>query len=151
MIESAVAKAPDVESLEDDPFLNAFFLQLTKTNEARRCINYLFKQKCERIDLSFLTMKNMQKIYLKYAEQHENELEELKASIKEKSVFKQIGNFFRKKDDKDDDSRPSTSSRATDTDSRGTEIKNATLTSKQLKFLKSMFSSLMDIADAIMS
>ena len=57
--------------------LNAFFLQLTKTNEARRCINYLFKYKCERIDLSFLTMKNLQKIYLKYVEVYDQELEKL--------------------------------------------------------------------------
>jgi hypothetical protein len=71
LIEREIALAPDVATLEESPFLNAFFQQLTKTNEARRCINYLFKYKCERIDLSFLTMKNLQKIYLKYAEIHD--------------------------------------------------------------------------------
>ena len=77
LIERAVSLAPDVQSLEDSPILNAFFLQLTKTNDARRCINYLFKYKCERIDLSFLTMKNLYKIYIRYLEIFEQEQEKL--------------------------------------------------------------------------
>ena len=43
-----------------------FFLKLTEGNEARRCLHYLFRIKCERIDTSFFTVKNLQKTYLRY-------------------------------------------------------------------------------------
>ena len=41
-------------------------MKLTETNEARRALHYLFRVKCERIDTSFFTVKNLQKTYLRY-------------------------------------------------------------------------------------
>ena len=43
-------------------------MRLTETNEARRCLHHLFRVKCERIDTSFFTVKNLQKTYLRYKE-----------------------------------------------------------------------------------
>ena len=43
-------------------------MKLTETNEARRCLHYLFRVKCERIDTSFFTVKNLQKTFLRYQE-----------------------------------------------------------------------------------
>ena len=45
-------------------------MKLTETNEARRCLHYLFRVKCERIDTSFFTVKNLQKTYLRYQDIH---------------------------------------------------------------------------------
>ena len=59
-------KCATVDDLQDSKLLSAFFYQLTLTGESRRCVNYLFKSKCERIDVSYLTMKNMKKVYNKY-------------------------------------------------------------------------------------
>ena len=52
----------------ENKILLKFFKQLTETNEARRCLHYLFRLKVERIDTSFFTVKNLQKIYKKYIE-----------------------------------------------------------------------------------
>jgi hypothetical protein len=51
-----------------NPLLLKLFNKLTETNEARRCLHYLFRVKCERIDTSFFTVKNLQKTYQKYKE-----------------------------------------------------------------------------------
>lgn len=78
-----VDRAETLDDLQDNPLLASWFRQLTLSNEARRCINYLFKAKCERIDLSFLTMKNLKKVYLKYEEIHQIEMaEKAKKKIK---------------------------------------------------------------------
>lgn len=54
----------------NDPLLHKFFMKLTESNEARRCLHYLFRVKCERIDTSFFTVKNLQKTYLRYQDIH---------------------------------------------------------------------------------
>jgi hypothetical protein len=141
----------DVSALEESPLLNAFFQQLTKTNEARRCINYLFKYKCERIDLSFLTMKNLQKIYLKYAEIHDQEekkareKEALLNQLNKRTMLKKIGAFFSSKNKTEE-----LGQQTMPIESKDEESKSSALTQKHIKFLKSMFSSLMNIAEAIM-
>ena len=65
--------------------LNKFFMKLTEGNEARRCLHYLFRVKCERIDTSFFTVKNLQKIYLRYRETYKSSLG--KAGEESKDVF----------------------------------------------------------------
>ena len=35
-------------------------------------MHYLFRVKCERIDTSFFTVKNLQKIYLRYRETYKS-------------------------------------------------------------------------------
>lgn len=62
-IKQVIDEANSVEEIKNSPLLLRFFIQLTKTNEARRCLHYLFRVKCERIDTSFFTVKNLQKIY----------------------------------------------------------------------------------------
>ena len=54
----------------ESPLLLKFFMKLTEGNEARRCLHYLFRIKCERIDTSFFTVKNLQKTYLRYRDIH---------------------------------------------------------------------------------
>ena len=54
----------------ESPLLNKFFMKLTEGNEARRCLHYLFRVKCERIDTSFFTVKNLQKTYLRYRDHY---------------------------------------------------------------------------------
>ena len=49
------------------PLLHMLFTKLTESNDARRCLHYLFRSKCERIDTSFLTAKNLQKTYQRYS------------------------------------------------------------------------------------
>ena len=50
----------------DSPLLLKFFVKLTEGNEARQCLHYLFRAKCERIDTNFFTVKNLQRTYLRY-------------------------------------------------------------------------------------
>ena len=57
-----------VEEVIHNPLLLKFFMQLTKSNEALRCLHYLFRVKCERIDTSFFTVKNLQRTYQRYKE-----------------------------------------------------------------------------------
>ena len=72
-----------MEEVINSPLLLKFFMRLTETNEARRCLHHLFRVKCERIDTSFFTVKNLQKTYLRYKEmaQGASATEENKASI----------------------------------------------------------------------
>ena len=61
----------------------------------------MFKQKCERIDINHLTMKNLQRVYLRYVEAYEQELERLAKEkqilLAQKGMFKKIGAFFSSK------------------------------------------------------
>ena len=65
-ISQIVARSSTIDEIMNDPILIKFFQQLTESNEARRCLHYLFRVKCERIDTSFFTVKNLQKIYRKF-------------------------------------------------------------------------------------
>ena len=55
-----------VEEVISHPLLHKFFEQLKMTNESRLCLHYLFRVKCERIDTSFFTVKNLLKTYNRY-------------------------------------------------------------------------------------
>ena len=65
-IKKVIDGAQSVQEVIDHPLLLKFFIKLTEGNEARRCLHYLFRIKCERIDTSFFTVKNLQKTYLRY-------------------------------------------------------------------------------------
>ena len=69
-IKQLIDRAQTPEDVVNDPLLHKFFMKLTETNEARRCLHYLFRVKCERIDTSFFTVKNLQKTYLRYQDVH---------------------------------------------------------------------------------
>lgn len=66
-----IDKAQSVEEVFRSPLLHKFFAKLIESNEARRALHYLFRGKCERIDTSFFTVKNLQKTYLRYKDIHE--------------------------------------------------------------------------------
>ena len=65
-IKKIIDKAQSIQEVMENPLLLKFFIKLTEGNEARRCLHYLFRIKCERIDTSFFTVKNLQKTYLRY-------------------------------------------------------------------------------------
>ena len=67
-IKQVIDQARSVDDVIKNPLLLKFFMKLTETNEARRCLHHLFRVKCERIDTSFFTVKNLQKTYLRYKE-----------------------------------------------------------------------------------
>ena len=67
-VHQMVKSAGKIDELFTNPLLHNWFSQTTKTNEARRCLHYLFKIKCERIDTFFFTVKNIYRIYLRYDE-----------------------------------------------------------------------------------
>ena len=69
-IKTVIDQANSYEEIFYNPLLFKLFESLTKTNEARRCLHYLFRVKCERIDTSFFTVKNLQKTYQKYKDIH---------------------------------------------------------------------------------
>ena len=58
-IKQIIDQAQSLDEVINNPLLSKFFRQLTGTNEARRCLHYLFRVKCERIDTSFFTVKNL--------------------------------------------------------------------------------------------
>lgn len=64
LITNAIEAASDANSLATSPVLTSWFGALTNSEEAKQCVAYLFKNKCERIDQNFLSMKNLQKVYL---------------------------------------------------------------------------------------
>ena len=65
-IKKIIDKTQSIQEVMEHPLLLKFFIKLTEGNEARRCLHYLFRIKCERIDTSFFTVKNLQKTYLRY-------------------------------------------------------------------------------------
>lgn len=65
-IQQVIEKANTVEDVIKSPLLHKFFAKLTESNESRRALHYLFRSKCERIDTSFFTVKNLQKTYQRY-------------------------------------------------------------------------------------
>ena len=67
-IKQVIQKAESVNDVINNKLLHKFFSKLIATNEARRTIHYLFRAKCERIDTSFFTVKNLLKIYDRYKE-----------------------------------------------------------------------------------
>ena len=67
-IKQVIDKAQSVDDVVNNKLLLKFFNKLTNTNEARRTIHYLFRAKCEKIDTSFFTVKNLLKIYERYKE-----------------------------------------------------------------------------------
>lgn len=118
-IKQVIDSCTSVQDVMYNPLLLKFFMKLTESNEARRCLHYLFRVKCERIDTSFFTVKNLQKTYLRYKE------------INEEEESKKTGEtpFARQ------------SSAASD----GTGVK----TEREQAFYKEMFIQLLDIVDAI--
>ena len=58
-IKQVIDSAQSLEEVFTSPLLLKFFNKLTETSEARRCLHYLFRVKCERIDTSFYTVKNL--------------------------------------------------------------------------------------------
>ncbi len=66
LIARQVAAATKIEDLESDALLGAWFGQLGKSNEAKRAIHYMFKNKCEKIDIHYLTWRNVHSKYEKY-------------------------------------------------------------------------------------
>lgn len=66
LIYKQVQAAPSIESLDSNFIIQAWFTQLCKTNEAKRAIHYMFKSKCEKIDVNYLTWHNMLKKYEEY-------------------------------------------------------------------------------------
>ena len=70
-IKQIIDQSNSVSEVMNNPLLHKFFTTLTKSNEATRCLHYLFRVKCERIDTSFFTVKNLQKTYLRYKELHQ--------------------------------------------------------------------------------
>ena len=66
LIARQVQEASSISGLENDAILQAWFGQLTKSNEAKRAIHYMFKNKCEKIDIHYLTWHNMYSRYEKY-------------------------------------------------------------------------------------
>ena len=69
-VKKIIDSAQSVEDVMENPLLHKFFIKLTEGNEARRCLHYLFRIKCERIDTSFFTVKNLQKTYFRYRDIH---------------------------------------------------------------------------------
>lgn len=67
-IKQVIDGCSSVDEVIHSPLLLKFFMQLTKSNEALRCLHYLFRVKCERIDTSFFTVKNLQRTYQRYKE-----------------------------------------------------------------------------------
>ena len=67
-IKQVIDKAQSIDDVVNNKLLHKFFSKLINTNEARRTIHYLFRSKCERIDTSFFTVKNLLKIYERYKE-----------------------------------------------------------------------------------
>ena len=67
-IKQVIDKAESVNDVINNKLLHKFFGKLINTNEARRTIHYLFRAKCERIDTSFFTVKNLLRIYERYKE-----------------------------------------------------------------------------------
>ena len=69
-IKQVIDKSESVNDVINNKLLLKFFSKLINTNEARRTIHYLFRAKCERIDTSFFTVKNLLKIYERYKDLH---------------------------------------------------------------------------------
>ena len=67
-IQQVIDKAQSISDVMDSPLLKKLFVKLTESNEARRCLQYIFRGKCSRIDTSFLTVKNLQRTYQRYRE-----------------------------------------------------------------------------------
>lgn len=65
-IKQVIDRCQTPEEVLSHPLLHKFFEQLKTTNEARLCLHYLFRIKCERIDTSFFTVKNLLKTYHRY-------------------------------------------------------------------------------------
>ena len=63
LIQHEVNKASSIRELKESKLLSGWMKQLRKTSEARRCIHYMFKQKCQRIDFNYLSNLNMMRIY----------------------------------------------------------------------------------------
>ena len=120
-----IDRAQSPEDVVNDPLLLKFFMKLTETNEARRCLHYLFRVKCERIDTSFFTVKNLQKTYLRYQEIHRRATgnstgEEYKSSSNESSPI---------------DRMDSTEARGSNLGNGGGDVK----TEREQAFYKEMF------------
>ena len=69
-IKQVIDKAETVSDVMHSPLLHKLFAKLTESNEARRCLHYLFRSKCDRIDTSFFTVKNLQRTYQRYRDIH---------------------------------------------------------------------------------
>ena len=82
-IKQIIDQSNSVSEVMNNPLLHKLFSALTKSNEATRCLHYLFRVKCERIDTSFFTVKNLQKTYLRYKELHQEVLEFQKVNSEE--------------------------------------------------------------------
>ena len=58
-VQQVINKAESPLEVMQSPLLHKLFSKLIESNEARRCLHYLFRVKCERIDTSFFTVKNL--------------------------------------------------------------------------------------------
>jgi len=83
LIEKQVSEATSIEALQSNPMLMAWFGQLCKSNEAKRAIFYIFRTKCEKIDLHYLTWSNALSIYERYQTAYANGTDESRFSTAE--------------------------------------------------------------------
>ena len=133
-IKQIIDRSKSINDIMSDPILLKFFQQLTETNEARRCLHYLFRVKCERIDTSFFTVKNLQKIYKKFQESGRAS-EKGSNSINDRNSLSTLGST----------DEPRGSDAGLHDKSEASKSKKQ----REYQFYMEMFSQLLDIVDAI--